>query len=49
MGMRLAGPVAYAGGGGLGLFNLPTGKDCYREMMVFPKALYVATTFPKNR
>ena len=42
-------PVAYAGGLGVVQHPPPTGKNCCRKMMLFPKALFLATTFPKNR
>ena len=40
------------GGGGVRGFNPApprTWKNCCRKMMVFPKALFLATTFRKNR
>ena len=38
--------VAYAGGLG-GFEPPPTGKNCCRKMMLFPKFLFLAITFPK--
>ena len=38
------------GGGVWGVWTPPrTGKNCCRKMMLFPKFLFFATNFPKNR